>query len=308
VFHAERGDWNNALTMFTSMKEYCANQRNTLDMCLQVTKASIQSGSMSYVNTHAGRIKTLSDSDPALRSLANAALGLYNLKANQYRNAAEMFLEVSQEIDGKFGELITARDCAIYGSMTALATFTRGEIKSRLLANIEFKKLLEKAPSWRGIVHNFYSSNYSLCFEAINRLKPDLYLDFYLGGHIDRLIIRMRDRAMIQYFRPFVAVKLPMMAAAFRMEVPALERSLAQLIADNSIQARIDSANKILYARHADQRNATYVQALSVGTKYVRDCKALLLRMSLVEHSFVVRPAERRKREGEEDDKKAGLD
>jgi hypothetical protein len=88
---------------------------------------------------------------------------------------------------------------------------------------------------------------------------------------------------------PFVTVKLPMMASAFKMEVPALEESLARLIADNQIAARIDSANKILYARHADQRNATYVQALSVGNKYIRDCKSLLMRMSLVEHNFVVR-------------------
>nr|P68352.1 RecName: Full=COP9 signalosome complex subunit 1; Short=CSN complex subunit 1; AltName: Full=Constitutive photomorphogenesis protein 11; AltName: Full=FUSCA protein 6; Short=FUSCA6 [Brassica oleracea] len=32
----------------------------------------------------------------------------------------------------------------------------------------------------------------------------------------------------------------------------------ALLITDNQIQARIDSHNKILYARHADQRNATF--------------------------------------------------
>jgi len=256
------------------MKEYCANPRNTLEMCLQVTKASIQSGSMSYVNTHAGRIKTLADSDQSLRSLANAALGLYSLKQSNYRGAAEFFLEVSAEIDGKYGELLTARDCAIYGAMSALATFSRGELKSRLLHNIEFKKLLEKAPSWRGIVNNFYTSNYALCFEAINRLKPDLFLDFYLGGHVEKLLVRMRDRAMVQYFRPFVAVKLPVMAAAFRLEVRQLEKALAHLIADNQIQARIDSANKILFARHADQRNATYVQALSVGTKYIRDCNS----------------------------------
>jgi hypothetical protein len=35
-FHSERGDWNNALTMYTTMKDYCANNRHTLDMCRAV--------------------------------------------------------------------------------------------------------------------------------------------------------------------------------------------------------------------------------------------------------------------------------
>lgn len=80
-------------------------------------------------------------------------------------------------------------------------------------------------------------------------------------------------------------------------QVPALERNLTQLIASNQIPARIDSANKvssrglfsvrvgvdfcvicvfhvllrrlsltlqILYARHADQRNATFQQVLFI--------------------------------------------
>ena len=49
-----------------------------------------------------------------------------------------------------------------------------------------------------------------------------------------------------------------------------------------SIQARIDSHNKILYARHANQRNATFQRAMQAGADYQRDTRALILRASLL--------------------------
>ena len=95
------------------------------------------------------------------------------------------------------------------------------------------------------------------------------------------------------------------MAASFSMDVPTLQNQLAYLIADNKIQARIDSHSKVLIARHADARSNTYEQALALGNKYVRDCKSMLMRLSLVENEFVVKhPEQRRKKE--DDDGKSG--
>ena len=44
-----------------------------------------------------------------------------------------------------------------------------------------------------------------------------------------------------------------------------LEKELAILIQDGPIQARIDSHNKVLYARHTDRRTATFQEALQIG-------------------------------------------
>lgn len=59
---------------------------------------------------------------------------------------------------------------------------------------------------------------------------------------------------------------------------------LTQLIIP--LQARIDSHNKILYARHADQRNATFQRALQTGNEFDRDVKSMLLRVNLIKHEF----------------------
>mmetsp|Transcript_5474 Transcript_5474/g.18188 ORF Transcript_5474/g.18188 Transcript_5474/m.18188 type:complete len:85 (-) Transcript_5474:400-654(-) len=55
------------------------------------------------------------------------------------------------------------------------------------------------------------------------------------------------------------------------------------------IPARIDSQAKVLHARHADQRNATFVKALATGESYMRDTKALLLRLNLLRADFAVK-------------------
>jgi COP9 signalosome complex subunit 1 len=299
-FFMQRGDFTAALTNYTTMKDYCANNRQTLEMCMQVIRASIHAGTLSYVNTHGGRAKSLPDIDAVSRAQVNAALGLYSLKTGAYGAAAERFLEVTTDMDGKYKDVMSCRDAAIYGSLCVLATYNRHELKNKVLNNSDFKKMLELAPGWRQIVTNFHQSNYSQVFAALEKLKNDLYLDMYVSSHVDKLFSRIRDRALVTYFRPFVSVKIPLMAQAFKMEPAALERQLVHLIGEGQIQARIDSANKILYARHADQRTATFQQALSVGTKYARDTKCLLLRMSLVEHQFVVKPSERRRRDDDE--------
>jgi hypothetical protein len=46
-----------------------------------------------------------------------------------------------------------------------------------------------------------------------------------------------------------------------------LERELAELVASGQVAARIDSAAKVLTARLADTRTATFQRALAVGAR-----------------------------------------
>lgn len=94
---------------------------------------------------------------------------------------------------------------------------------------------------------------------------------------------------MAQYFSPFVSVDMTLMASAFNTPVEALEKELAQLIMDGKIASRIDSQNKVLYARTADQRTATFSKTLGLGADYLRETRALLLRINLMRADFVVK-------------------
>lgn len=62
-----------------------------------------------------------------------------------------------------------------------------------------------------------------------------------------------------------------------------------QLILDGQIQARIDSHNKVLYAKDADQRGSTFEKALLVGRDYQRRTKMLILRTAMLKNHIHVK-------------------
>ena len=77
-------------------------------------------------------------------------------------------------------------------------------------------------------------------------LQDNLLLDMYIAPHVNTLYAQIRNRALIQYFSPYLSADMRKMAAAFNTTVLALEDELMQLILDGQIQARIDSHNKVL--------------------------------------------------------------
>jgi COP9 signalosome complex subunit 1 len=313
--HLTRGEWMPATTNFQYMKENSApantavGDHQALSYCLQVINASVQSSSLSHVKNQATRALDLRSTKerPDIQSKLHAATGLYNLKVGQFSAAATSFLAC--DITLSYPEIISPYDVTVYGSICTLACFSRKDLKA-MLAGGSFKKFFELQPIWRQILEDYYNSRYGVCLDALARLEPDLRLDMYLAenNNLDKLLTLIRDRALVQYFKPFTSIRIPSMAAAFHMEVGVMENLLAALIAEGKIAARIDSHNKVLLARHADARSATYVSALTVGERYLRDTRAMLLRMSLAQNEFSIRDpeAERRSklRKNEEDDKR----
>jgi len=87
------------------------------------------------------------------------------------------------------------------------------------------------------------------------------------------------------------------MASAFNTSVSGLEKELSKLIVEGSIQARIDSHNKRLYARTTDQRTSTFEKTLQMGDEYQENIKTMLLRVNLLRNDFVVKPTRRDERD-----------
>ena len=124
-------------------------------------------------------------------------------------------------------------------------------------------------------------------------------LDMYLASHVSTLYTMIRNKALIQYFSPYVSVDLHRMASAFNTSVSALEDELTHLILDGQISARIDSHAKVMYARQVDQRSAIFQKALEVGEAYQLRTKALLIRSLLQKHNICVTHTSDSKSSGE---------
>jgi COP9 signalosome complex subunit 1 len=247
----------------------------------------------SHVTNYVSKAEQTPDvGDASIQPKLKACSGLANLENKKYKIAAQKFLETNFNLTD-FSDVISPQDIAIYGGLCALATFDRSELKKKVIDNQPFRNFLELVPEVREMINDFYSSRYKSCLSNLEKLRPDLQLDLHLHDHVEGLYQKIRNKALIQYFSPFISVDLNAMASAFNTSVGGLEKELARLIMDGSISARIDSHNKRLYARHTDQRSATFQNALRVGDEYQRNTTALLLRVNLMRNDFVIKPPRR---------------
>jgi len=301
--YMERGDFSSALAKFLDAKQGGGvGNGQKIQNAINISKAAINMKSYGQVKKQvdgAKRIPTLSENSVAFAQI-NACAGLYYLRESSYAAAANSFLNVTADIKDKFKDVISAEDVTNYACLCAMGSFSRRDLY-RVLERDDFRKMLELRPIWSRIIQSYLASKYADTFQTLLALQNDFLLDIGMSSHWHRLLERIRERALVQYFKPFLSVKLSTMAKAFAIDIPALELQLAYLIGEGQIDARIDSANKVVYARNADQRQATFERASGVGTSYVRNLRSLLMRMSLVEGEFAVKPPESKK--GKDDDR-----
>ncbi|CAM6052231.1 unnamed protein product [Sphagnum compactum] len=289
-FHYGRGDLQHAFKCYVRTRDYCTTSKHIISMCLNVILVSIELGHFVHVSNYVSKADQTPDvQDPVVVAKLKCAAGLAYLESKKYKLAARKFVDTNFELGNNYTDVIAQQDVAVYGGLCALASFDRAEMKSKVIDNINFRNFLELMPEVRELIHDFYASRYASCLGYLQKLKPNLLLDIHLYDHVETLYEQIRHRALIQYTNPFISVDLNTMASAFKTSVAGLEKELAALITENQIQARIDSHNKILYARHADQRNATFQRVLQTGSDLQRETKALLLRANLMRHDFVMK-------------------
>jgi len=284
----KRGDLNNALKCYVRARDYCSNTKHILQMCFNVIRVSVEMNNFAHVSNYVGKAEqTTSEGDQIIVSRLKICSGLSNLENKKYKAAALKFLEATNLAD--FNYVIAPQDVAIYGALTALATFDRSELKKKVIDNLVFRNFSELVPDVREMINDFYSSKYASCIAHLDKLKGDLMLDIHLNDHVETLYQKIRSKALTQYFSPYVSVDLNTMAAAFNTTVIGIEKEFAKLIMDGSISARIDSHNKRLYARHTDQRSSTFQNAMKMGDDYQRNVNAMLMRVNLLRSEFVVK-------------------
>ncbi|RMB95174.1 hypothetical protein DUI87_28161 [Hirundo rustica rustica] len=186
-------------------------------------------------------------------------------------------------------KLLSPSNVAVYGGLCALATFDRQELQRNVISSSSFKLFLELEPQVRDIIFKFYESKYASCLKMLDEMKDNLLLDMYLAPHVRTLYTQIRNRALIQYFSPYVSADMRKMATAFNTTVAALEDELTQLILEGLINARIDSHSKILYARDVDQRSTTFEKSLLMGKEFQRRAKAMILRAAVLRNQIHVK-------------------
>jgi len=292
----DSGDLANALKCYSRARDYCTSGKHVVNMCVNVIKVSVYiqnwSHVMSFVNKALGTPDlaegNMKGSDLTLITRLKCAGGLADLMTRKYKSAAKQFLEASLD-HCDCPDLMSPNNVAMYGGLTALATFDRQELFKQVLSSSQFKLFLELEPGLREVIQCFYDSKYSECLRLLHQLKDNLLLDIYLAPHIHTLYSMIRNRGLVQYFSPYISADLPRMAASFNTSVSELENELMKLILEGQIQARIDSHNRVLIAQDVDQRSQTFEKAIEMSKLYSRRARTLILRSAILKANISVK-------------------
>ncbi|XP_022650923.1 COP9 signalosome complex subunit 1-like isoform X2 [Varroa jacobsoni] len=308
------GDLNNALRCFGRARDYCTSGKHIVDYCLNVTRVSVYLQNWQHVECYVAKAEntpevieaTSSTGQGPVAAGGNAASsardcispvvinklrccnGLANLATRKYKKAAHHFLQANA-YNCDFPDIMAARDVAIYAGLCALASFDRAELARNIIQQQNFKQFLELDPQLRELIQHFYESRYGQCLALLDQIRDNLLLDIYLAPHVISLYAQIRNRAWIQYFSPYLTADMNMMAVAFNTTVQQVEEEMMQLVLDNQIQARIDSHNKVIYAKDVDPRASTFEKCLQIGDEFEKKTKALMLRAALIKNRVCVK-------------------
>ncbi len=102
--------------------------------------------------------------------------------------------------------MLAPQDIALYAGLLALATFDRQELKKKVIDNQPFKSFLDLVPDVRELITDFYASRYASCLGYLAKLRPLLELDVHFYPHVASVYEKIRNKALIQYFSPYVSV------------------------------------------------------------------------------------------------------
>ncbi|XP_053954336.1 COP9 signalosome complex subunit 1b [Anastrepha ludens] len=289
------GDLTNALKCYSRARDYCTSGKHVINMCLNVIKVSLYLQNWAHVLSYVNKAESTPDfmegpkeANLSVATRLKCAAGLAELQTRKYKSAAKKFLQASFD-HCEFPEMLSQNNIATYGGLCALATFDRQELQRNVISSSSFKLFLELEPQLRDIIFKFYESKYASCLKLLDDIRDNLLLDMYIAPHVNTLYTKIRNRALIQYFSPYLSADMRKMATAFNRSVPALENEVMQLILDGQIQARIDSQNKILCAKEADQRNSTFERAISMSREYQRRLRMSILRVAMLSSHIQVK-------------------
>ncbi|RWS02940.1 COP9 signalosome complex subunit 1-like protein [Dinothrombium tinctorium] len=239
--YLDMGDMSNALKCYSRSRDYCTSGKHVLNMCMNVIKVSIYLQNWSHVLTYVAKAEATPEytSNSPIATKLHCAAGLADLASKKYKAAAKHFLAANfDHFTSESADILSAQNVAVYGGLCALASFDRSELYKNVITSSSFKLFLELEPQLRDAIAKFYDSKYASCLSIFFEVKDSLLLDLYLAPHVKILYCLIRNRALVQYFSPYLSVDMNKMAAAFNTNVNALEDELMQLILDGQIQVK----------------------------------------------------------------------
>lgn len=290
--HYDIGNLNEAMKFFLKCKDFLTKPAHHAEMYLDLISVSLDLDQFFNASNFISKVADASAST-ITQSKLKAASGLVALHGGNFYEAAKHFMEVDPELENHFCNVISAEDIAFYGGLCALASFKRNDMKKLVVEKKNFiNNFLILIPPLRSLCIDFYNGSYGSCIKTLESMKARMAMDLFLRYQAETLTKRIFEQLILQYSTPYDVLDIVKMAHVFDTDDTTIETSVAHLIADGKLSAKIDLVNKRVLRSQRNKRMDLLVKVTESIEKHLSDVKRDIFRLSLAENAFVIDGAE----------------
>ncbi|KAJ2834129.1 hypothetical protein GGI24_000542 [Coemansia furcata] len=290
---AKMGGMNEALRTLQDARDYCSSIDDQVQLALKSAWISQAMGKWLQVNSYVQRVvSTLSALPPkmaaeikVLQIQADFGEGRWSAVVNNVKELAYDDIVST----GVFERgVLTHQDIALYGTLAALASLQRDDLKQQIIDNAEFGKFLDYIPECSRLLRCFYNSAYSDALSKLDDILSLGVLDPVIAPHTATLRSQVVENVVVLYTQPFVSTSLSAMAKALRFDSTSqLEAMLARLIERNLILGRIDAVSGYLLKYTLDPRDQTLETIERMYSSFSDQVDVMLARIHYLEEETV---------------------
>ncbi|KFD56197.1 hypothetical protein M513_02975 [Trichuris suis] len=251
--HLSVGDTSNALKCFLKLKDQNATKEELVQLSLNLIKVNVFATNWMCVREEALDAKQtitlaeegVSDNMKWHLQKLQAAIGLTFLVQGKYEQAADAFLKIEYDFFD-YPEVLSSGCLTSYAVLSALASYSREQLKTGLLSNSSFKPFLQCEPQLSEAVQSCCKAEYASALQILHSIKERFQIDIYLSARTNELFEMIETRGFVLYVYPYSQLDMRQMAADFNMSLEALQSKIINLIKSRKIQGRIDDVQKVL--------------------------------------------------------------
>lgn len=304
----KQGKYELACTKYMEAYEFADTHFQQIQLRILICKAAILGNTWVQIKQYAPHLLESSEFRSTLSQFEHqhgvlmVCLGLYYLHKGQYVDAAQYLVnQPCSSVTDYLTNIISAEHLGLYGALTAVVAFNRGQFEARVIRNKVFQTFLQQSSKAKALVNAYFSSNYKAVNVALEDIKDYLKLDFYCRDQYRDFISAVRGKAMVQFFSPYSNMTMQNMSEEFGVSLEAMETELVTCISQGHINARINSKDKTVTAVEVDEEAQLFNEIKSNGVQWTRETKAMLLRMSMVRRGVALNPASRSRSDDDDD-------
>ncbi|CAJ0961050.1 unnamed protein product, partial [Mesorhabditis belari] len=262
----EEGEWSR-MNSLLSQAERAINDAQDTEQNTQASSAQQMRVRGSTQMTNAKSNKTIIKS---ARAKMDVIHGLSRINSKQFKEAAEKFIQSCPD-EVPVPWIVSHRDIATYGTLCALATFDRKDLKSLHAGtgDNQFKRFLETEPDLVRLLGSWVRSDWGVVLDGLEEMKGRLLLDPFVSSHVSQLFSAIRERGLILHLVPFHTIDIKKTAATFRCDMSTIEDALIELSDKGVISPRIDAIRGIAEIQPRDERQAAYERVLEVTQQII---------------------------------------